>query len=154
MRILVVDDDRLRQHFLAYLLPSLGHEPQRAWNGADAVEPISCSRRARRREADDLTLAQVIFPPMLTPLQRARGSRLQLELGLEGLRTGDPVNVLMEGVYTSQAAANVAARAGQLQDAGLTPEQIRAVLRYEMALEGGSLDAAPNNPVSGLPEAA
>ncbi len=58
MRILVVDDDPLRQHFLAYLLPALGHVPERAWNGAEAV--TACSGPTW----PDLILMDVCMPVM------------------------------------------------------------------------------------------
>ncbi|MEW6278504.1 MAG: hypothetical protein AB1758_07785, partial [Candidatus Eremiobacterota bacterium] len=56
-------------------------------------------------------------------------------------------NVRSEGAFTSQATANAVVRAAQFQDMGMTPPQILQFLLAEARLEGGSLDAAANQPV-------
>lgn len=51
--------------------------------------------------SDDLTLAEIVFPPVLSPLSAvpAQGcsgtQRMQLDLSIDSLRQGDPLNMLM-----------------------------------------------------------
>ncbi len=60
-------------------------------------------------------------------------------------------NIRSEGAFTSQATANVSARAAQLRDLGYSLSQIEFIIQREAFNEGGSLDAAPNNPINTRP---